>query len=535
MKATDDLEIPLDLPWYRAPFFERLIVLVLPPLGLWLIWRDPYRGVWRKLLAAVLTVLWLAPYAAIIIGLLTLSGVIALEFQGGFGPSIVRVKAEPNYAVLEDSRREQKEEQRPAAVATNQLSLLPPYWTDFRGPRRDGRYDERPLLLDWPADGPPRLWRQPCGGGYASFVVARGIAYTIEQRREQEAVVAYDLDTGRELWAHAYDALFTEWMGGDGPRATPTYYKDLIYSLGATGELCCLSANTGTALWQKNLLADTGARNLRWGLACSPLILDHAVMVLGGNGTDNQGVVAYDTLSGRKLWSVLSDNLAYTSPMFVTLAGQAQLLVVTAQRALGLDPDSRRILWEFPWQVPYDNAIAVPVLTGTNRFLLSAGYGVGAALVEVKRNGEQFVAEAVWRNRNLKTKFNAAVYWDGYLYGLDEGVLACIDATTGERVWRDGRYGYGQLLVAEGNLIVLGGDGQLALVEASPRGWFEKCQVQALRGKTWNVPALANGRLLVRNAVEMTCFDLRRRRTDVPPAASSAPALTPPPARPGAP
>ncbi len=523
MNTENEQEIPLDRPWYRAPFFERLIVLALPPLGLLLIWLDPYRRFWRKLLATVLTVLWIVPYAALIIGLLSLSGVIDLEFEGGFGPSIVRVKTVPNYAALEDNRREVKGEAIPAAGQTNRLSLFPPYWTDFRGPRRDGHYDERPLLTEWPIDGPPRLWRQPCGGGYASFVVTRGIAYTIEQRREQEVVVAYDLDTGRELWVHAYDALFSEWMGGDGPRATPTCYKDLIYSLGATGELRCLSATTGTALWQKNRLTDTGARNLRWGLSCSPLVLDQAVVVLGGNGTDNQGVVAYDTLSGRKLWSVLSDDMAYTSPMFVTLAGQPQLLVVTGRRAVGLDPDSRRILWEYPWQVPYDNAIAVPVLVGTNRFLLSAGYGVGAAMVEVKKNGEQFVADTAWRNRNLKTKFNAAVYWDGYLYGLDEGVLACVDARTGERVWRDGRYGYGQLLLADGNLIVLGGDGQLALVEASPRGWFEKSKVQALRGKTWNVPALACGRLLVRNAAEMACFDLRRRRSDVPSTANPVP------------
>ncbi len=523
MNTENELDIELDPPWYRLPFFKGLIILALPPLGLWIIWRDPTRRWGRKLLATILTTLWLLPYSAAIIGLLNLFGVIAIEFEGGFGPSIVRAKSEPNYGALEDSRRAQEAGQPPALSETNPLSLLPPFWTDFRGPHRDGHYDERPLLPEWPADGPPRLWRQPCGGGYASFVVAGGIAYTIEQRREQEAIVAYDLDTGHELWVHAYAAFFSEWMGGDGPRATPTYFRNHIYSLGATGELVCVSASTGSELWHQDLLADTGARNLRWGLSCSPLILDHSVVVLGGNGTDNQGVVAYDLLSGRKVWSVLSDDMAYTSPLRVTLAGQPQLLVVTARRALGLDPDSRRILWEFPWRVPYDNAIAVPVLVGTNRFLLSAGYGVGAALVEVKKNGEQFIADAVWRNRNLKTKFNAAVYWEGYLYGLDEGVLACVDAGTGERLWRDGRYGYGQLLVAEGNLIVLGGEGQLALVEATPRGWFEKRKFQALRGKTWNTPALAYGRLLVRNAMEMACFDLRRRRNDTPPSPNPSP------------
>jgi outer membrane protein assembly factor BamB len=521
---ADDPLSTLEIPWYRTPFFERWILLALPPLGLLLVWTDFERTRGRKIFISIFTGLWLIPYLALLLlGAIGLD-LLDLEFKGGNRPSIVRHRSGPDYLALEENRRLRRAEDDSRAPATNLTAQassvapaqLPPYWTNFRGPSRDGHYDERPILTDWPIDGPPRLWRQPGGGGYASFVVAEGLAFTIEQRRDQETVVAYELDTGREVWTSSYGALFSEWMGGDGPRATPTYHDGFLYSLGATGELRCLSASLGTVLWRRNVLADTGAENLPYGLACSPLVLGRSVIVLSGQGANEQAVVAYDTLSGDRLWATLSDPMAYTSPALVELAGRPQLLLTTARRVLGLDPDTRAVLWDYRWEVPYNNAIAMPVLVGTNQLLISAGYGVGAALLEIRALGNAFEADTLWRNRNLKNKFNSSVFWQGHFYGLDEGVLACVHADSGARVWRDGRYQYGQLLLAQGHLLVLAGDGQLALVEATPRAFVEKHRLPALNGKTWNVPALAHGRLLLRNASEMTCFDLRPRRTDNP-------------------
>lgn len=515
MSTPNEPAIPLDTPWYRAPFFARLIVLVCPPLGLWLVWRDPMETRARRIMTVLVALVWMVPYTLGLLALGVLTGLFALEFQGGWGPSLVRRPTVPNFGLVEDSRREQRNAPAPTAGATNALQALRPYWTDFRGPRRDGRYDERPLLTEWSMDGIPRLWRQPCGGGYASFVVAAGLAYTIEQRWDKEAIVAYELDTGREVWVREYAAKFTEWMGGDGPRATPTIHDGFVFSLGAQGEVRAISLGEGTGLWERNILTETGAENLQWGLAAAPIIVDKALVVLNGNGTASQSVVAFDYLSGRQLWSALSDRMTYTSPLLAELAGRQQLVLVTASRVLGLGIDARHdVLWEVPWTVPYDAACAMPVVVGTNRLFVSAGYGAGAALLEIQRSGNTFKAETVWRNRNLKNKFNASVLWQDHLYGLDEGVLACVNVVTGDQVWRDGRYGYGQLLLADGHLIIVAADGQLALVEATPAGFRERGRVRAVNGKTWNVPALAHGRLLVRNAAEMTCFDLRRRRND---------------------
>src|SRR5262245_45633278 len=152
-----------------------------------------------------------------------------------------------------------------AAEPTPAPSFPSPYWTDFRGPRRDGRYEEMPIVVNWPASGPKRLWRRAAGEGYASFVAANGLAFTIEQRKAQEVVAAYEITTGREAWTHGWDAYFQESMGGDGPRATPTWNDGRIYALGAAGELRCLDATTGRRIWSKNILEDSGARNIEWG------------------------------------------------------------------------------------------------------------------------------------------------------------------------------------------------------------------------------------------------------------------------------
>ena len=381
------------------------------------------------------------------------------------------------------------------------------YWTNFRGPNRDGRYEERAVRVNWPAGGLKPMWKQPVGGGFSSFVVADGAAYTIEQRRAQEVVVAYNVETGRELWTHGWNEEFSPDNTGDGPRSTPTWDAGRIYALGAAGELRALDAKTGKLHWQKNILSDNGASNIQWGVAASPLVFDDKVVVLAG-GTSGKGVVAYNKTTGARVWSSLNDRASYTSPMLVTLAGKRQVLVVTASRIAGLDPADGVVLWSHPWDTSMGINVSQPLVVSPNRFFISAGYGKGAALVELAGSGRSFTSKAVWENINLKTKFNSPVVHNGHVYGLDEGILTCVDLKTGERRWKGGRYGYGQVLLASNHLIVTTDAGEIVLVKADPAGYAEVTKFSALTGKTWNVPALANGRLLVRNGSEMAAYNL---------------------------
>jgi outer membrane protein assembly factor BamB len=400
----------------------------------------------------------------------------------------------------------------PADAAAAQPAQAPPagrrnYWTNFRGPARDGRYEERQVRTSWPAEGLQQLWKQPIGGGYSSFSVADGVAYTIEQRRGQEVVAAYRVADGREMWTQGWDALFHPDDTGDGPRSTPTWDDGRLYALGATGEFRALDARTGRVIWSKNILTDNGARNLSWGVAASPLVVDDKVVVMAG-GTAGKSVVAYNKMTGARAWASMNDEASYTSPMLVQLAGRRQVLVVTAKSIAGLAPEDGAVIWSHPWANSYSINVSQPLVVSPNRVFVSAGYGKGAALIELASAGGTLTPRAVWENASMKNKFNSSVYHDGHVYGLDEGILTCVDVLTGERKWKGGRYGYGQMLMASGHLIITTEDGDVVLVRATPQAHTEVSRFKALDGRNWNVPAIADGRLLVRNASEMACYKL---------------------------
>jgi outer membrane protein assembly factor BamB len=394
----------------------------------------------------------------------------------------------------------------PGETAAAQPAPARNYWTNFRGPKRDGKYDETPVSTNWPANGLPVIWKQPVGVGHSSFAVADGKAYTIEQRRNQEVVAAYDLGTGRELWAQKWNAEYTD-STGDGPRTTPTWDQGRIYALGATGELRSLDANSGAVIWGKNILSDNQARNLPWAMAASPLIVDDKVIVLPG-GANGKSVVAYNKMTGAPVWKVLDDPQAYVSPMLVELAGRRQIVVVSASRVVGLAPENGSLLWSYSWGTEMGINVSQPIMVDQNRFFISSGYGKGAALVEVKGSGKSYTATTIWENNNMKNKFNSSVLHNGYVYGLDEGIMVCLDVNTGERKWKEGRYGYGQVLLAGGHLIVTSDQGDIALVKASPDKYTEVARFSALQGQMWNYPAIASGRLLIRNSNEMAAYDI---------------------------
>jgi outer membrane protein assembly factor BamB len=231
------------------------------------------------------------------------------------------------------------------------------------------------------------------------------------------------------------------------------------------------------------------------------------VIVLPG-GTSGKSVVAYNKVTGAPVWKVQNDRQAYVSPMLVTLAGRRQILVVSSERVFGLAPEDGKLLWSHEWDTDMGINVSQPIIVDNSRFFISSGYGKGASLVEISGSGNSFQARSVWTNINMKNKFNSSVLHEGHVYGLDEGILTCLDVNTGTRKWKGGRYGYGQVLVASGHLIVISDTGELALVKASPDGYTEVAKFSALSGKTWNYPAIAGGKLFVRNATEMAAYKI---------------------------
>jgi outer membrane protein assembly factor BamB len=413
----------------------------------------------------------------------------------------------PQDELLEAHRRQQA-----ASGSLSPLTLAaagPLDCPGYRGQRRDGVVKGPPLSRDWKLHPPRVVWRQPVGGGYAAFAVVGNVAVTIEQRRDREAVVCYDTVTGRERWVYDYAASFRR--GEDaGPRATPTIDSGDVFALGATGRLVCLDAVSGRLKWSKEILQNNS--NLTWGMSGSPLVDDHVVVVNPGVQRSDSGgraVIAYHRTTGGVVWQAGQTQAGYSSPMLATLAGQSQILLLDGEVLGGYDAATGAQLWQFPWNTQQGINVAQPVVLEGDRVFISSGYGVGCALVQVGTSDSRWTAEPVWETSAMHCKFTSPVAYQGFVYGLDEGILVCVDVQTGKRRWKEGRYGHGQMLRADDLLLIMAESGELVLVEATPQGHHELGRLQALEGKTWNTPILVDGRAYLRNDREMVCYDLR--------------------------
>jgi outer membrane protein assembly factor BamB len=384
-------------------------------------------------------------------------------------------------------------------------------YPQFLGPQRRPEIHSLRLVRERLSEPPREIWRRPVGPAWSSFAIVNGFAVTQEQHDEQEAVVCYELLTGKPLWSYAYDGHFFATISGGGPRATPTIDSGRVYTQGAMGTLNCLDGGTGKLIWTCNSLEDADANNMEWGVSCSPLVVDDMVVVSGGlikQGGKNHSLVAYDKHTGKVLWTAGNERSSYGSPLLTTFCGVRQIVTLNGETITGHDPQTGRTLWSFPW---YNSqpSVTQPTPVAEDRFFISTGYDVGCALVQLARNdaGEFSVSE-IWRNRELKTKFTNVAVRDGFVYGLDEGILACINLETGERAWKRGRYRHGQLILVDDILLVTTESGEVVFVEATPDEHRELGRFQAVEGKTWNSPALYGRYLLVRNATEAACFEL---------------------------
>ncbi|MBI3464150.1 MAG: PQQ-binding-like beta-propeller repeat protein [Planctomycetes bacterium] len=387
----------------------------------------------------------------------------------------------------------------------------PDDYPQFLGPERRPEIHTLRLVRDRLSEPPREVWRRPVGAAWSSFAVVNGFAVTQEQHDEQEVVVCYELLTGKPLWSHANDGHFSATISGEGPRATPTIDSGRVYTQGAMGTLNCLDGGTGGLIWTRNTLEDTDAENMEWGVSCSPLMVDDMVLVGGGlmkEGGETRSLAAYDKHTGKLLWTAGNERSSYGSPLVTTFCGVRQIVTLNGATITGHDPQTGRTLWSFAWHNSQPS-VTQPTPVSDDRFFISTGYDVGCALVQVARNDAgEFTVSEIWKNRELKTKFTNVAVRDGFVYGLDEGILACINLETGERAWKRGRYRHGQLILVDDILLITAESGEVVFVEATPNEHRELGRFQAVEGKTWNNPALYGRYLLVRNATEAACFEL---------------------------
>ena len=385
-------------------------------------------------------------------------------------------------------------------------------WTAFRGPNRNAVLHGVKLAADWEKSPPREIWRQRIGPGWSSIALVGNLLFTQEQRDDMEAVVAFDAATGKEVWSHEDKTRFSEELGGDGPRATPTFADGCIYTLGATGILNCLDAADGSLVWTRDIAVDSGAKIPEWGFCSSPLVVDGRVVVFAG-GPEDKSLLAYDSKTGDPAWNVASGGHSYSSPQLASFGGVEQVLYLSDREFTAADPSTGKRIWGFPaGQVRTGMPATQPNLIGPNEVMIAFTEAGGTVLLNVASGaeGKEWSVEPKWQSRDLKPYFNDYVRYEDAIYGFDGNIFACIDLKTGKRNWKRGRYGAGQvlLLADQGLLLVLSEAGEAILVEANPKELKEVARFPVLEGKTWNHPTIVGNRLYVRNAEEIACYEL---------------------------
>ena len=380
-------------------------------------------------------------------------------------------------------------------------------YPQFLGPERNAKLHGIVLKADWVQHPPKLLWRIPVGEAWSAFAVVGGVAVTQEQQGEYETVACYDLFTGTEKWRHKDQARYQNPMAGIGPRATPTLLDDRVYTLGATGILNCLDLETGNKIWSRDAVAEIGAEIQEWGMTSSPLVLEDKVIVSLG-GRDHQSLVAYHKDTGANIWSSGSRPAGNSSPSLWSIAETDQVLIFNDKQVASHDPVSGKLLWKYPWPGSTQH-VAQPVPIPGDRLFVSTGYGTRCELIQIGKDDHgKFSATRIWQNNRLKAKFANVVYKEGYIYGLDDGILVCLDVESGKRQWKRGRYGHGQMILVDDLLLIQTESGDVVLVDALPGEFKERARFPALDGHTWNNPTLAAPYLLVRNDKEAACYEL---------------------------
>ncbi|HEX8161651.1 MAG TPA: PQQ-binding-like beta-propeller repeat protein [Pyrinomonadaceae bacterium] len=385
-------------------------------------------------------------------------------------------------------------------------------WNQWRGPNRDGVSKETGLLKQWPAEGPPLVWKaQGAGAGYSSLAVTNGRIYTMGLRGASEYVICFDAATGKEVWATVNGTAYRDGRG-DGPRGTPTVDGERLYALGGNGDLSALEAKTGKVVWTMNVLKKFGGDNIGWGISESPLVVGEKLLVnAGGAGAS---VVALNKRDGSLIWKSQSDAPGYSSAITVEVGGKTEAVFFTSRRAIGLDLSDGKLLWEYGRASNGTANVATPVARG-NRVWISSDYGTGGGLVEIKADaGGATTAQEIYFTREMRNHHSSSILVGDHLYGFSSGILTAMRFDTGEVAWRDRSVGKGSLVYADGMLYALSENGVVGLVEATPTGYSEKGRFRIQQGSlpTWTHPVIAGGRLYLRDQDTIYAYDVRQKR-----------------------
>ena len=393
------------------------------------------------------------------------------------------------------------------------LGLQAADWPQYLGPGRDAVYPGQALTRAWPSGGPKVLWRKrDIGAGMSGLVVAKGRVILFHEVNRYDTIECLDVKTGKSLWKNNYASSFVAGYGSSaGPRATPAIIGDRVYTMGGQGIVVCTDFVTGKMVWKVDTQKSYRASDGFFGMACSPLVEGNAVLLNIG-GEAGAGIVALDKNSGKLLWKTLDDEASYSSPVMAKLHGKRRAVFFARTGLAVVDPANGKIDFQNRWRARIQASVnaAAPLVVGELIFVTSS-YNTGALVVKAAADGYK----AAWSNdTSLSSQYASVMHRGGFIYGTHGRAdvppvpaLRCVELATGKVRWSVDDFGDCMMLLSGDQLLALMESGELVLGQVTPAGWREISRAQVVGSGARSQPALADGRLYVRDRNQLVCLD----------------------------
>jgi outer membrane protein assembly factor BamB len=396
----------------------------------------------------------------------------------------------------------------PAVTSASRASGVPD-WPRFHGPKGDNLSTDTGLLKQWPKDGPKLLWTaKGLGHGFATVSLAGGLIYTDGNLDGKTTITAMDLD-GKIVWQKPNGEA---WTGSyPGARGTPTIDGDRLYHESPLGDVVCMDAKTGQALWSVNILKEFEAKNIMWALAESLLVDgDHVICCPGG---EKASVAALDKKTGKTVWTAKSTGAAagYASPVLAECQGLRIIFTMSSKALVAVNADNGELLFTVPHETKYDVNATSPIYHDGQVFVCS-GYGTGSALLNLKVDGQKASADPAWQSKKLDNHHGGVLLLDGYLYGANDAGWVCLEWKTGKSMVAERGVGKGSLTYADGMLYTLSEQREMGIVPATPGAHKVASRFKIPsggEGLSWAHPVVCGGRLYVRHSDNLFAYDVR--------------------------
>jgi len=388
-------------------------------------------------------------------------------------------------------------------------------WPQWLGPNRDSSTPEKVAAWKEPLK---ILWRQPVGEGNSAPIIADGrvFLHTKVKDKLEEQLTAYDAKSGKRLWQTPYERVKLTTFYGNGPRATPVYANGKVFAYGITGVLTCFDAANGNVDWQVDIGKLLSPKPLIFGASCSPLLVGKYVLVnVGGKG---QSIVAFEKDSGKMRWGSLDDGASYSSPILVS----KQAVFLTQLGLVGLNPGDGKLQWRFPFKDLMLESSTTPVRAGD--LLIASSITLGSVGLRLEEEDGNLNPVQIWKEPKLTCYFSTPVpVGKNHFYAVvgeltlnpfakkkPKANLCCLETQTGKTTWTKenvGTYHASLLRTGDNKLLMLEEGGNLVLLDPNPKAYRELARSK-ICGNTWAHPALADGRLFVRDGKELICVQL---------------------------